>query len=312
MQVVDLHCDSLYESVTQNIGLDSDKLEVKLNLNNDDRRLQCYAIWLPDNLSGEEAESLFLKAHKKLNDECKRCQINLLKRGDNIRALLKQNKYCAYFTVENGSAVNGKLENINKFAQMGVKMITLTWNDSNIIGDGAEVANPKGLTYFGKSVIGEMEKCGIIVDVSHASEKLFYDVAELSKLPFVASHSDSAKITPHKRNLTDEQFKIIAKSGGLVGINFHREFLSQYPQTSNKYDIIRHIDHFLSLGGENTICLGSDFDGCDLPDDISGSDFFSELYELLLRHNYKERQIKKIFCDNALNFFENFDNQRIM
>lgn len=79
MQVVDLHCDSLYESVTQNIGLDSDKLEVKLNLNNDDRRLQCYAIWLPDNLSGEEAESLFLKAHKKLNDECKRCQINLLK-----------------------------------------------------------------------------------------------------------------------------------------------------------------------------------------------------------------------------------------
>lgn len=81
MQVVDMHCDSLYKSVTQNIGLDSDKLEVKLNLNNGDRRLQCYAIWLPDNLSGEEAENLFLKAHKKLNDECKRCQINLLKKA---------------------------------------------------------------------------------------------------------------------------------------------------------------------------------------------------------------------------------------
>lgn len=311
MQVIDLHCDSLYKVVTQNIGLDSDSLEVKLDLNQNDKRLQNYAIWLPDDISDNDAEKLFFKAANALKTECNRCNIKLLTSTD-IPASFNDNKYSALFTVENGKALNGKLENVKKFAEIGVKMITLTWNEKNIIGGGAESDNASGLTDFGRKAVCEMEKYNIIADVSHASEKLFYDVAEIAERPFVASHSNSKTVTNHKRNLSDEQFKIILKINGLIGINFHRDFLSNTPSDANKFDVLRHIEHFLSLGGENIICLGSDFDGCDLPKDIKGSDFFAELYETMLKENYKESLINKIFYNNALNFYENFDNQRIM
>lgn len=311
MQVIDLHCDSLYKVVTQNIGLDSDSLEVKLDLNQNDKRLQNYAIWLPDDISDNDAEKLFFKAANALKTECNRCNIKLLTSTD-IPASFNDNKYSALFTVENGKALNGKLENVKKFAEMGVKMITLTWNEKNIIGGGAESDNASGLTDFGRKAVCEMEKYNIIADVSHASEKLFYDVAEIAERPFVASHSNSKTVTNHKRNLSDEQFKIILKINGLIGINFHKDFLSNTPSNANKFDVLRHIEHFLSLGGENIICLGSDFDGCDLPKDIKGSDFFAELYETMLKENYKESLINKIFYNNALNFYENFDNQRIM
>ena len=311
MRVIDLHCDSLYKAVTQKIGLDSNSLDVKLDLKKNDKRLQCYAIWLPDNLSGNEAEKMFLYAAMLLKSECKRCNIELIQNGEDIVGCFK-NQYSALFTVENGSALNGKIENVKLFADMGVKMITLTWNGKNQIGDGAEVKAPKGITEFGKSAVAEMEKDNIIVDVSHASEKLFYDVAEIAKRPFVASHSNSKAVTDHNRNLTDEQFKIIANNGGIVGINFHKAFLADDPEKANKFDMLKHIDRFLSLGGENTVCLGSDFDGCDLPNDINDSRFFDELYEIMLKGNYKESLINKIFYDNALKFFESFDNQRIM
>lgn len=311
MQVIDLHCDSLYKVVTQNIGLDSDSLEVKLDLNQNDKRLQNYAIWLPDDISDNDAEKLFFKAANALKTECNRCNIKLLTSTD-IPASFNDNKYSALFTVENGKALNGKLENVKKFAEIGVKMITLTWNEKNIIGGGAESDNASGLTDFGRKAVCEMEKYNIIADVSHASEKLFYDVAEIAERPFVASHSNSKTVTNHKRNLSDEQFKIILKINGLIGINFHKDFLSNTPSNANKFDVLRHIEHFLSLGGENIICLGSDFDGCDLPKDIKGSDFFAELYETMLKENYKESLINKIFYNNALNFYENFDNQRIM
>ena len=157
-----------------------------------------------------------------------------------------------------------------------------------------------------------MEHNGIVVDVSHASDKLFFDVAEIATQPFIATHSNSRSVTNHRRNLTNEQFKIIKERNGIVGINFHRDFLSDNPDSASKYDLLKHIDKFLSLGGENTVCIGTDFDGCNLPDDITGSESLAEIYETLLKHNYKESIIRKIFYENVLNFFENFDNSRIM
>ncbi len=311
MNYIDLHCDALYKSVTKSLPLDSDKLETKLADKND-RKLQCYAIWLPDNLSGDEAESLFFKAYKKLNAECVRCKIKLISGDENLKNNFFQYNNCAYFTVENASAINGKLENIKKFSQLGVKMITLTWNSHNIIGAGADCQEKFGLTDFGIQAVAEMEKQGIIVDISHSNEHMFYDVAKIATHPIVASHSNSRKIATHKRNLSDEQFNIIKQSGGIVGINFHNAFLNNNPQNASLFDILRHTEHFLSIGGEDTVCIGSDFDGGVLPKDIHGSDSFSDIYELFLRHNYSEHIVNKIFFKNALNFFENFDNNRIM
>ena len=157
-----------------------------------------------------------------------------------------------------------------------------------------------------------MEDSGIIVDISHASQKLFYDVAENARRPFVASHSNAFSVTGHKRNLTDKQFEIIRKSGGIIGLNFHNAFLNDNPDNACVNDILRHAEHFLSLGGENTICFGSDFDGGTLPSDIKNSSVYAEILELMLKQGYKEALIEKIFYRNALNFFENFDNHQIM
>ncbi|MGN0490609.1 dipeptidase [Ruminococcus sp.] len=312
MNLFDLHCDTLYKAVTQNLPLDDKSMQVSQILDNDSKRLQCYAIWIPDDYSPEKAEEIFYSACKKLSDECERLKIKLIGQNESISKCFKDNKYSALFTIENSTALNGKTENVKKFAKLGVKIITLTWNASNAAGDGADVANPKGITDFGKSVVREMENNGIVVDVSHASDKLFYDVCEIANRPFIATHSNSRSVTNHRRNLTDEQFKIIKERNGIVGINFHRDFLSENPDSASKYDLLKHIDRFLLLGGENTVCIGTDFDGCNLPEDIAGSESLSDIYEMLLKHNYKESVIRKIFYENALNFFENFDNSRIM
>ena len=312
MNLFDLHCDTLYKAVTQKLPLDDKSMQVSQILGDDDKRLQCYAIWIPDDYSPEKAEKIFYSAYKKLSDECERLNIKLIGQNEIISECFNNNKYSALFTIENSTALNGKIENVEKFAKLGVKIITLTWNASNAVGDGADVANSKGITDFGKRAVREMEDNGIVVDVSHASDKLFYDVAEIANRPFIATHSNSRSVTNHRRNLTDEQFKIIKDRNGIVGINFHRDFLSDNPENACKYDLIKHIDKFLSLGGENTVCIGTDFDGCSLPDDIIGSESLSEIYEMLLKQNYKEMIIRKIFYENALNFFENFDNSRIM
>jgi membrane dipeptidase len=302
----------LYKKSVDNIPLDSTENECLLCDDINGSKLQCYAIWLPDDLNGDEAEALFFKAACDLKKECERLNIILPKRGDNLRHAFLNNQNTAFFTVENSTALNGKLENVNKFAALGVRMMTLTWNAENLVGGGVESENRVGLTAFGKQVVREMENCGIIVDISHASQKLFYDVAENSTLPFAASHSNAYSVTSHKRNLTDEQFKIIMESGGIVGINFHNAFLNNNPDNACVTDILRHAEHFLSLGGENTICFGSDFDGGVLPSDIKNSSVYCEVYELMLKSGYSESLVKKIFYLNALNFNENFDNQRIM
>ena len=310
--IIDLHCDTLYKAATQGIDFGSEEAEVKLSRDGEPHRIQCYAIWLPDDLSGDEAEKLVFKSAEILEKECKANNIFLIKNNESPKESLIRNQNSAYFTVENGKALNGKLENIRKFKRLGVKMMTLTWNAANEIGSGADVKTGGGLTGFGKKALAEMEKEGIIIDVSHASPELFYDVAQNTARPFVASHSNSFAVANHRRNLTDEQFSVIRDRKGIVGLNFHNEFLNSQPEKAELTDILKHAEYFLSLGGENALCFGSDFDGCTLPKDIENSEVFSKLYELLLRLNYSESLVEKIFYGNALYFFENFDNPRNM
>lgn len=312
MRVADLHCDTLYKHITEQLPLDDSRHEVQLCREPGAHKLQCYAVWLPDSCTGEQAEQLVLTAAQRLRAECDRLHIRLLKPNEPVRKAFEQNANTAFLTIENGLALNHKIENVARFAALGVRMMTLTWNAHNPIGDGADVKDAKGLTAFGKEVIGEMERCGMIVDISHASQALFYDVAERTRLPFVASHSNAFSVTPHRRNLTDEQIAVIRERGGLIGLNFHNAFLNAQPEQACMEDILRHAAHFLSLGCEDCLCFGSDFDGGSLPHDIQNSLVYDKIAALMLHHHYDEGVIRRIFYDNALNFFENFDNHRIM
>ena len=306
MRYFDLHCDTMIGCYNNNKALIKNDLHVDLiraeYLKN---YIQCFAVWIPDEFRGDAAFDYFSKVSDKFFEEVKKNREKIIfcnEMGD-ITKSEKENLFGAILTVENGSAVAGKLENIEKMSAMGVKMLTLTWNGENEIGGGVLSENKIGLKPFGKLAVQELEKNNIVIDISHASIELFYDVAEMANKPFIASHSNSIKHCSNLRNLTDEQFEVIKDSGGIVGINLYRNFLNDSSEKASIKDIVIHAEHFLSLGGENAVSIGGDLDGSEMPYDIKGIESFGEIYEEFLRLNYKESLLNKIFYSNAADFF---------
>lgn len=300
MQLFDLHCDTLYKAINDNISIESPDLQVSIPFGKTfEKWYQCMAIWIPDDISNSQGFQLFNNAHIKIKKLSEKYGINIFQKVNS------ENPHNFIFTVENGKIIDNDLSNIEFLAHCGVRMLTLTWNAENCIGGGADIQD-KGLTDFGKKCIGKLENEGIIIDISHSSDKTFYDVLECAQKPFVASHSNSRSICNHKRNLTDEQFTSIVKCGGVVGLNFHRDFLSNNPLIASVKDLLMHTEHFLSLQGENTVCIGTDFDGSDIPNDLDNLQKISILYENFLKIGYNEQLVQKIMFNNAYNFFSRF------
>lgn len=304
MRYFDLHCDTLYRAVTENGSLCSNDFHISLdNKNVFEKWAQCFALWIPDDMPQEDIDFMFQAAARKLNSDAARAGFKLHGGGRSI------SDYTAVLTVEGGRIIGRDLSKIKTLANFGVKMLTLTWNGDNEIACGAKTKKDTGLTEFGKKAVEELENNGIIIDVSHLSDKSFYDVVELAARPPMASHSNSRVICKNKRNLTDEQFNLIKDCGGIVGLNFHRDFLNDDGEKASITDIIRHCEHFLSLGGENAVAIGSDFDGADMPEDISGVASIPKIYNEFLKLNYSETLLGKLFWSNASKFFETFDNK---
>ena len=179
----------------------------------------------------------------------------------------------------------------------GVRMATLTWNYSNQLAGGV-LDEKQGLSSLGKKAIRKMNELGMILDVSHLNDRSFWNVIEENAKTVIASHSNSRKICNNKRNLTDEQFLAIRNKGGVVGINLYPLFLSG-SNNAKISDIIKHIEHFLSLGGENNISMGCDFDGVDfLPEGITGIDDIYKLFDAMIRLGYNDNIINKLSCTN--------------
>lgn len=307
MKLFDLHCDTLYRAFFENGGLFNNDFHISFDrIDSIEPYIQCMAIWVPDEFRNKNAIQLFENCRKKLNDELKDTNIKIIYSQDDIVEIESKKGKGVVLTVEGGAVLGGKLENVDYLAKCGVKIMTLTWNGNCELGDGIGVEGAKGLTDFGKSVVAKMEQNGIIVDVSHSSVPMFYDVAELSTRPFCATHSNSKQICPHRRNLTDEQFSIIRDKGGIVGLNLSRGFLREDEDKACMLDVLRHAEHFLSLGGEKTLAIGTDFDGTDIPIDMTGIESMNKLYELFLKHNYNEKLLEDIFFNNARNFLLRF------
>lgn len=307
MKLFDLHCDTLYRAFFENGGLFNNDFHISFDKTDDiEPYIQCMAVWVPDEFRNKNAIQLFENCRKKLNDQLKDTNIKIIYSQDDIIEIESKKGKGVVLTVEGGAVLGGKLENVDYLAKCGVKIMTLTWNGNCELGDGIGVEGAKGLTDFGKSVVAKMEQNGIAVDVSHSSVPMFYDVAEFSTRPFCATHSNSKQICPHRRNLTDEQFSIIKDKGGIVGLNLSRGFLREDEDKACMLDVLRHAEHFLSLGGEKTLAIGTDFDGTDIPIDMTGIESMNKLYELFLKHNYNEKLLEDIFFNNARNFLLRF------
>ncbi len=308
MKLFDLHCDTLYRAVDENGSIIDNNYHLSvLKGNRYDKWVQCFAVWIPDEYRKDEAFNLFKRAKLKFDEEINKNQDLIIhcKNLDDIINAIKDNKCAAVLTVEGSAVLAGELNNLDYLKKCGVRMITLTWNGWCEAGGGALTTEKNGITSFGKEVIRKMTELSIVIDISHASDNLFFDVANEVDVPIVASHSNSRTVCNNKRNLTDEQFNIIKSREGLVGLNFANIFLRENKKAS-AYDIIKHADYFLSLGGEKIICIGTDFDGADMPEGILGIESMENLYELFLRHNYKESLVEDIFFNNAFNFFLKF------
>ncbi len=311
MRFFDLHCDTMTECFLHGKALKQNDLHISLEKAEAlETYVQCYAVWIPDDLRGDKAFQRFLDIAGKLDAETQgnsSCLLQCKNPGDLARAC-REKKSGAILTVENGAALGGKVENIQVFKRLGVKICTLTWNGENELGRGVLAPGSGGLSAFGRQVVDGLEKAGILVDLSHASPELFDDVAAMATKPLVASHSNAKAVCGHPRNLTDRQFSIIKNSGGLAGLNFFKAFLHDCPEKASMLDVLRHAEHFLALGGEDCLAVGGDWDGAALPQDMAaGLGAVPELYELFLRHNYQESLLEKIFWKNAQRLFETQD-----
>ena len=215
-----------------------------------------------------------------------------------------EGKKSIFIGIENGYAVGKDIENIKRFADMGVKYITLSHNRNNDICDANNVKpEHNGLSEFGKQVIKEMNRCGIIVDISHTSEKTSFDVLEISTHPIIASHSSVKALYDSPRNLSDKLIKTIAKKGGVVQICLYHGFLNKTGSASVK-DAVDHIDYVVRLVGIDYVGIGSDFDGGGGLKGVHDASEFPQITMELIRRGYSDDDIAKIWGGNLMRVIE--------
>ena len=218
-----------------------------------------------------------------------------------IRTIKAQGKKAICLGIENGYALGKLVENLRMFKEMGVSYITLCHNEDNDICDSARGKQEwKGLSPFGKEVVKEMNRLGIMVDISHAAESTFYQVLEVSETPIIASHSSARALCDHPRNLTDDQLKALAAQGGVAQICLYKGFINKEEEKASLSDAIRHINHIVDLIGIDHVGIGSDFDG---DGELIGCSATNELINItvrLLEEGYTEEDIRKIWGGNLL------------
>lgn len=317
MRYIDMHCDTLSIGVAQHKNtitkLEGTMIDID-GLINAGAGAQFFAMFIPQRNVPEWYGMEEMPEHEVLLDKMRDILRETVKENKNRMAFaqsyekmqenLRKGKLSAFLTMENAYAVRGKMENLEKFHNMGVGLMTLTWNDPNCFGQnhsGDPVLMQIGLTEFGKEAIPYMNDLGIVVDVSHLSDGGFYDVAELSKRPFVASHSNCRSLSPSTRNLTDDMIRILADKGGVAGVNFEPTFLNsdQSDSYSRVSRICDHIEHFIKVGGEECVGIGTDFDGIGGKFEISDCTKMDLLFDELHRRKISDRVIEKIAFGNV-------------
>lgn len=208
-------------------------------------------------------------------------------------------------SIEGGESLQGELELLEVFHRLGVRALGLTWNNRNQLADGCLDADAGGgLTRFGREVVASCQERGWVLDVSHLSERGFWELLEITDGPIIASHSNAAAVHPHPRNLTDGQLVALAQRGGVVGLNFHPGFLTGGDRCTSD-DVIRHARHIAEVAGSECLGLGSDFDGISrTPDDLPDVAALPRLTEGLARAGFTEEELRGILGGNFRRVFQ--------
>ncbi|WP_268990192.1 dipeptidase [Calidifontibacillus erzurumensis] len=305
-KIFDAHCDVLYKMwFNDKISFkDSNMLHVNLDhLLASGGKVQCFAIFIPESVRIYDKFMVALEMvdifyERVLNENSNMKMI--LEKNDILN--LKDHEIGAMLTLEGCDAIDYDLIKLKTLYRLGVRSVGLTWNYANAVADGVREKRNAGISNFGKKVIELNNQFKIWTDVSHLGEKSFWDTIEIAKYP-IASHSNAFSVFSHPRNLKDDQIKAIIKKNGVIGITFVPYFLRENYHEASIKDILNHIEHICSLGGDRNIGFGSDFDGID--DTVIGLENFRGYENLLneLEKHYSADLISRICYQN---FVDNF------
>lgn len=298
----DAHCDTVTALLYLNGDLAENEYHISLNKAKDiDLYAQFYAIFVnmgegntPSQVLTDKYRAMrdtFYKAVEKHGDRIVFCR-----NSKDLERAEKEGKAAGFMSIE-GAEQLFEMTLDDAYAD-GVRMVCLTWNHKNQFG-GSNVTGG-GITEEGRALVKRARELGIVVDLSHGSDELFYDVAELMDgKPFICSHSNSRTVWEHTRNITDDMFRELIKCGGVTGMNMYNSFLGAEPVTIDT--VVKHIEHFCSLGGENNIAMGGDLDGCEkLPQGIEHVGHIYKIADRLAQLGYSSELIDKIFFGNLL------------
>ena len=327
MKVVDMHCDTIYEIYErrkkgQKINFKENDLHINLEkMEKGDYLLQNFALY-----THLEKEQRPLEYAMRLMDvfyeemEANAERIGVVRNWQDIERNRKEGRLSAMVTIEEGGVCQGELAYLRDFYRMGVRMMTLTWNFPNELGypnrilteDGRPplcVADTEhGLTEKGIDFVQEMERVGMIPDISHLNDAGIWDVFRYTKKPFVASHSNARALAGHPRNLTDEMIRTLAERGGVAGINFCASFLRDQeegaePIHSRCRDMVAHMKHMKQVGGIGCIGLGSDFDGIRSIVEMGDCSGIQMLANEMEREGFTVGEIEAVFHGNVLRLY---------
>lgn len=306
MLICDFHCDTLTKVFPgqQSLYQNNLQLDIRRVLKNGGG-IQFFAIQLPYDLRFKGGIRFVLQWIDAYNREIEAMRSREVKvmpvlSRDHLQSLQKK-QLLSLLSIEDGGALEGSVEVLRLFYQLGVRSLTLTWSYRNEIADGVnERITNGGLTQFGRKIVLEMNQLGMLIDLSHIAPRGFWDVLELTEKPVIASHSNAAHVCNVPRNLSDEQLKAIAQSKGVIGVNFYPKFLEPDPSQACLESIYRHIEYILNLVGEDFVAFGGDFDGMDqLPRDVAGVEVMPTLIEFLRQKGYTEPTLEKICWRNG-------------
>lgn len=326
MRFADMHCDTIGEIYWEKkkggrISLRENRLHVDLlGMKKAGYLCQNFAVFVPLDRTDQPFKTC-MEMIEVYREQIRENQDLIAFAGsyEEIEKNRRQGKMSGILTVEEGEVLEGNPDRLSLLWESGVRMMTLTWNFKNQLGypnlclddRGMPVfsrRNQKGLTELGIACVQEMERLGILVDVSHLSDGGFWDVVSHTKKPFVASHSNSWEICPVSRNLTDEMLRAIGQRGGVAGLNFCGDFLT-FPEggVSSKSTLKamgKHIRHMVNTGGIESVGLGTDFDGIESELEIAGAGQMELLTDMLAGEGFTQGQIDLICGENVLRVYK--------
>jgi len=297
----DAHCDTLWECRRQGQSIVENTLHLDL------RRLgrygpcaQVFAICADqgaDMAAETEATVDFALAAVAAAAD----RVALCRSYNEIAAANAAGKIAALLSVEGAEKFDCSLAALERLYAKGVRIVHLCWNFDNAL-TGAAMDSGGGLTAEGREFVRAAQRLGVVLDMSHISERGFWDVLEIAEHPVLAGHSNALALSnTFPRNLTDDQFRALADCGGVAGLNLCPDFLGG---TRDVEAVVDHAAHFLALGGEKAVGLGADLDGIDsLPGGISGAESMGNVYNAMLHRNWSEDTVRDIFWNNLNNFF---------